>query len=298
MLSVLIPTYNYKITALVDQLTLLLKREKIGFEIIVLEDASPDSEIVDTNKTVKKSPNCTYYYQQKNLGRTATRQALAEAAQYSWLLFMDADVLPKNDDFIKKFDVENQTADVVFGGIAYESKKPEKEKMLRWKYGRAREAKPVSEREKMPYLSIISQCFLIKRKVFLKANDFLDNVYGVDVLFCQNLEKMQVTVSHIDNPIVHLGLESSTSFIDKTKKGLESLLYFEKQGVIPEDYRPIQKAYQTLKKNGALKLFKGVVGFFEKGILKNLKSSSPSLFLFDLCRLYYFANLQNNDLEL
>src|SRR5690606_23203674 len=129
-------------------------------------------------------------------------------------------------------------------------------------------------------------------------NTLFENLYGGDVVFCRELQKMKATVKHIDNPVLHLGLESNTSFIEKTKKGLESLYYFEKEGIVPNDYRPIQKAYQSLKKNGALKLFRGVVGFFENSLLKNLKSSSPSLFLFDLYRLYYYANLQNNNFEL
>jgi glycosyltransferase involved in cell wall biosynthesis len=292
MLSILIPTYNYNITGLAESLSKQLKNIHFPFEILVLDDCSSNSEIIAANKSIENFANCFYFQKTQNKGRTATRQALAERAQFDYLLFMDADVLPKNDDFIKKFEVENQTADVVFGGITYENSKPENDKLLRWKYGKAREGKPVSEREKMPYLSIISQCFLIKKSVFLKANDFHDNVYGVDVLFAQNLEKMQVNVLHIGNPIIHLGLESSESFIEKTKKGLESLYHFEKEKKIPVDYRPIQKAYQNLKKNGALNLFMRIIKNFEKAILKNLKSRSPSLLLFDLYRLYYFSKLK------
>lgn len=293
MLSILIPTYNYNITSLVESLSKQFETESYAFEIRVIDDCSSIPEITEANKSIEKLPHCFYIQNPVNKGRTATRQALAEAANYNRLLFMDADVLPKNEDFIKKLDIENQTADVVFGGIAYEANKPDKEKVLRWKYGKAREAKPVQEREKMPYLSIISQCFLMKKDVFLKANDFHANVYGVDVLFAQNLEKMKVNVLHIDNPILHLGLESSESFINKTKKGLESLYRFERENKIPEDYRPIQVAYQSLKKNGALKLFMKIIKTFEKAILKNLTSSSPSLFLFDLYRLNYYAHLQS-----
>lgn len=293
MLSILIPKYNYDVKLLIESLIKQLETSAFPFEIRIQDDCSTSSEAVKANEALENHTNCHFQQNFKNLGRTATRQALAETAKYNWLLFMDADVLPKNEEFVKKFDLENQTADVVFGGIAYETKKPEKEKMLRWKYGKAREAKPVFERKKKPYLSIISQCFLIKKEVFLNANDYHDNVYGVDVLFCQNLEKMQAQVAHIDNPIVHLGLESSVAFIEKTKKGLESLYQFEKENKIPNDYRPIQKAYQTLYKNGALKLFMKIMKTFEKSVLKNLKSSKPSLFLFDLFRLNYFSSLQS-----
>lgn len=293
MLSILIPTYNYNITKLVESLSLQLENKPFPFQILVLDDCSSNLKISEANKSIEQSTNCYYLQNTHNKGRTATRQALAEIAKYNWLLFMDADVLPKSNNFIQNFDIENQTADVVFGGISYDEKKPDKEKILRWKYGKAREAKPVSEREKIPYLSIISQCFLIKKSVFLKANDFHDNVYGVDVLFAQNLEKMQVSVLHFENPIVHLGLESSESFISKTKKGLKSLYLFEKENKIPKDYRPIQNAYLSLKRNYFLNLFIFTIKLFKPQIEKNLRGKTPSLFLFDLYRLYYFSQLKN-----
>lgn len=293
MLSILIPTYNYDVKLLIESLIKQLDTSAFPFEIRIQDDCSTNSDALKANEALENHSNCHFQQNFENLGRTATRKALAETAKYHWLLFMDADVLPKNQDFVKKFDLKNQTADLVFGGITYETKKPEKEKILRWKYGKAREAKPVSERKKNPYLTIISGCFLIKKSVFLNTNDFHENVYGVDVLFCKNLEKLQVQVAHINNPIVHLGMESNVSFIEKTKKGLESLYQFEKENKIPNDYRPIQKAYQTLHKNGALKLFMKIMKIFEKSLLKNLKSSKPSLFLFDLFRLNYFSSLQS-----
>ncbi|MEX0996459.1 MAG: glycosyltransferase family 2 protein [Flavobacteriaceae bacterium] len=296
MLSILIPTYNYNITGLVESLSNQLKNTPLPFEILVLDDCSSNIEITEVNKSIEKLANCYYLQNTENKGRTATRQALAEKSQYDWLLFMDADVLPKNTDFIQKFDIENQIADVVFGGISYQETPPESNKLLRWKYGKAREAKPVSEREKIPFLSLISGCILIKKTNFIKANAFHKNVYGADVLFAQNLEKQKTNVLHNDNPVIHLGLETNESFISKTKKGLESLLYFEKEGLIPEDYRPIQKAFLSLKRNYFLKLFIFTIKTFKTQIEKNLKGKNPSLFLFDLYRLYYFAQLQK-DLE-
>lgn len=296
MLSVLIPTFNYDITTLVENLSRQLGDRHFSFEIRVLDDCSSNTEIYNHNKTISVLPHCYFSQNQTNLGRTATRQALAKSARYDWLLFMDADVLPQNENFIQLFDIENQNAEVVFGGITYDNKKPEKDKILRWKYGKSRESRAVSERIKMPYLSIISGCCLIKKEVFLKANSFLNNSYGADVLFVQNLEQMQVKVKHIDNPVVHLGLETNASFIEKTKRGLDSLYLFEKENKIPDDYRPIQKAYQSLQKNGALRFFMAIIRTFEKNILKNLESSSPSLFLFDLYRLYYYSQLKKQSL--
>ena len=294
MLSILIPTYNYDITSLVAVLYKQLEEVSYAYEIIVVDDASTKEELMVKNRTIKQYPHCTCIELLENKGRTATRNFLAQKANYAWLLFMDADVLPKKNTFIQTFNLENTLADVVFGGISYENNPPEKSKMLRWKYGRAREAKTVSTRKKMPYLSIISQCFLIKKKVFLQANTFFENTYGMDVLFSRNLENLNVQVLHIDNPIIHYGLETNTSFILKTKKGLETLSKLEKERKIPNNYRPIQKAYVALQK----RKLGGVFGFAITGleflILKNLNSRNPSLLLFDVLKLNYYLKIKKS----
>lgn len=292
MVSILIPTYNYDVTQLTELLVNQLERDGLTYEIRVLDDCSPDTACITANSSITHLPHYYFSQNETNLGRTATRQALAESAKYEWLLFMDADVLPQKDDFINKFELKSQTADVVFGGIAYKKKKPQRDRRLRWKYGKSREAKSVSEREKTPYLSIISGCVLIKKEHFVKAGSINENLYGSDVVFCMRLEQMKTAVKHIHNPVLHLGLESNKSFIEKTKKGLESLHYFEKTGVIPEDYRPIQKAYNSLKRNNTTWLFQRVIKFFHNYIEKNLLSASPSLFLFDLYRLYFYTTLK------
>lgn len=293
MVSILIPIYNYNISMLVNEIHKQALELGFDFEIIAADDASTNNSIKKVNKEINNLINCSYIQFEQNKGRTYTRSFLAEKAQYDLLLFLDADVIPKEKTFLKNFDIQNTEADLIFGGISYSTEKPESQYLLRWKYGKSREAKTVDDRNKMLYLSIISQSILIKKDVFLKANDFFENIYGVDVLFCQNLEKMKVKVLHIDNPIIHLGLESNEDFIKKTNKALDSIYQFEKENRIPENYRPIQKAYLSLKNKGALKLFIKIIAFFEKSIYKNLISSSPSLFLFDLYRLYYYSQLKN-----
>src|SRR5690606_5274494 len=242
---------------------------------------------------IQEIEHCTYILSEKNAGRTATRNALAQCAQYNRLLFMDADVLPKNDDFIKKFDIKNLKADLIFGGITYEENPPEKGQILRWKYGKAREDNPVSERNKNPYFFVISGALLIDKKIFLQANSYLGNVYGADILFILNLEKLNAEVMHIDNPVVHLGLESNSSFIEKTKRGLETLVMFESEGKVSDNYRSIQKAYLKLKKYRLIRLFIFTGKLLHALIETNLKSANPSLLLFDVYRLSFFARLKN-----
>jgi glycosyltransferase involved in cell wall biosynthesis len=291
MLSVLIPTYNYNIQELVKLLSYQLSNVDFDYEILVLDDCSTRQDLITSNQNITNLPNCFFYRNDNNLGRTATRQKLAKLAKFDYLLFMDADVLPKNNDFIKNIDIKKQTNDVVFGGVSYSGKKPEPDQMLRWKYGSARETKSVQERNLKPYLSIISQCFLIKKALFVEVNGFLHNQYGLDVLFSQKLENKKATIQHIDNPIIHFGLETNKAFIEKTIKGLKTLFELEQSGDIPNNYRPIQKARLLLRRYKLSYMFTKLIGLFEQMILKNLNGHNPSLFIFDVYRLYIYQKM-------
>ena len=145
MISILIPTYNYKIVALVSEVHKQFSEIKAAFEIRVYEDGS--SHFLEENTNIQELKNVVYKQFSENKGRTATRNLLANDASYDWLLFLDADVLPKNSDFIATYlkAVEINDDPVIFGGITYVLEAPEKSKRLRWVYGKEREAKFPSE---------------------------------------------------------------------------------------------------------------------------------------------------------
>ena len=295
MLSILIPTYNYSIVELVRNVHKQAIIAKIQFELIVLDDCSKDQEIINDNNLIKELDFCILYKNEKNLGRTASRNYLASKASYNKLLFLDADVLPKYDNFISRFKLnEIQKSKIVFGGVCYDQEKPERELILRWKYGHKRETKSVKERLKEPY-TIVSSSLLINKEVFFENNTSKSNRYGLDILFSGNLLKNNVLVKHIDNPVYHLGLENSTSFLNKSLEAVKSTYLLENNNQINKDLRPLQKSYLFLKKWKADGLFCVFIKLLNKPIKSNLLSNNPSMFLFDIYRLKYFIELKKNN---
>src|SRR5690625_2624895 len=119
--------------------------------------------------------------------RTVIRYFLAVKAKFATLLFLDADVLPKDSSFLIRFLEHHNKADLIFGGIVYTEEKPENNKILRWKYGKHREAKSVEIRIKNPYISIISGAIFIQKDLFLSNNKEMKNIYGLDSVFVENL---------------------------------------------------------------------------------------------------------------
>ncbi|RFN58549.1 glycosyltransferase family 2 protein [Marixanthomonas ophiurae] len=295
MISILIPTYNYNIVKLVTNLHGQCTEQPIDYEILVLDDYSSNKEIKNHNRIINNLDKCRYIESKENRGRTASREHLANEATYNWLLFLDADVMPKYEDFMNRFIENLNKAQLIFGGITYAETKPSADLMLRWKYGHSRESLTVLQRDKTPYLSINSGCFLIEKEPFVSVNKHLAfKSYGLDNLFKQLLEKREVSVLHIDNPVYHLGLEKNTVFIKKSLESVETTILLEKKGLIKSDLRPIQKTYLKSKKYGILPLFRKIITLFEKQLISNFNSKNPSLFLFDLYRLYYYDKLKRN----
>ncbi|MBW2960858.1 glycosyltransferase family 2 protein [Mesonia aestuariivivens] len=295
MVSVLIPVHNYDVSGLIDVIYTQAEKEKISYEIIVLDDASNNLAFKKKNQTkIENTSHCFLIEFSKNKGRTFARNTLAQKAKYDYLLFLDADVLPKENNFIRQFLPYVNKYDLVFGGIDYTKNPPSEKQILRWKYGREREAKNVEERNKYHYLSVISMSLFIKKEVFLQVNNFYKNEYGLDVLFCKNLEEIKANIIHIDNPIIHYGLENSVSFLKKSAQAMNTIHQLGKMKKIPEDYRPIQKINLMLNKLKLTLIFRFIFKIFRKLILKNLKSKHPSLFLFDIYRLYHFNNRISN----
>lgn len=284
MLSVLIPVYHYNALPLVKELAKQCNFSGITFEILCQDDASNSQENI-LNKEINLIPNCSFFINENNLGRGKNINSLAQKAKYDWLLILDCDTFPTDSNFIQKYIdvVSDSSKNILFGGIIYEDKKPEKEKLLRWIYGQKRETQ-----------SILTSNLLIKKEVFLQ-NPFDESItkYGYeDLCFFSVLRKNNFEVSLIKNPTFHLNLETSEVFLNKTKTALENLVFLYNANKISGEESRIIKAFELLKN---LKLIRFSAFLFNKNQIKikrNLLSENPSLFLFDLYKLGYFCNLK------
>jgi len=294
MLSVLIPTYNYNIFPLVAEIKKQCDNCKIEYEIICLDDSS--KLFHKENNEINKFPFCSYTILPKNTGRSSIRNLLAEKAVHPWLLFLDADVFPKNPTFIHDYLVHiNNDEETVNGGIEYSEKAPEKAKLLRWVYGTKREALSKDVRKKKPYLTFLTLNFLIRKSIFEKVrfNESIPNLRHEDTLFSYDLKKNSITVEHIQNPVYHLGLDTFDIALRKENESIIALKYLMDHHLIPYDYTKMSKIFHYLKKFRLCFLFKIMFFIIKSLFIRNLSSSKPSLFIFDLYRLGYICTLKN-----
>lgn len=290
MISILIPCYNYNAYDLVFRLEKECLTLGIVFEIISIDDAS-FSTLNEVNQKINLLTNCKFFESKKNIGRVANRQLLSQKAQYKWLLYIDVDVKPLNDNFIKVYVNEIKKGfEVVFGGFNYKNIETNN---LRYLFGKSREDVQSVIRNKNPYKYIISSNFLVKKVIFDKINKNINiNGYGMDYFFGALLKENLVSINHIDNEVTHYGLDDNSKFLAKTKEALENLHYLNTNKLINKNDITILKYYRLFNFFGLKKIISKLINIFSKSIESNLKGSNPSLFVFDLYRLSYLCSLK------
>ncbi len=297
MISILIPTYNYNIFSLVENLHTQCGSTNIIYEILVLDDASTDKKTLGENSKINSLKHCSFQVLDENIGRSKIRNLLAEKANFDWLLFLDADTYPSDSEFVANYAAAfSNEISVIFGGIEYPKNNTENFS-LRHKYGSERESLPLTERLKNPYRSFITMGFAIKKKVFQKIR-FNENLAGYgyeDSVFGYEIQKNNISLLHIDNPVIHLNLETNEDFIKKSQLALQNLLSFHNNDSIDNETVKILKTYSKLKNWNLLFAVRGFFTVFKNPMLKNLNSPKPSLFLFDLYRLGYLSSLKPKD---
>lgn len=295
MLSVLIPVYNYNAFPLVLELQKQCIACKIEFEVIAIDDCSDKLE--SNNLIIDSLAYCFFHKLNKNIGRSAIRNLLAQKAKYNWLLLLDCDMFPIDSNYIKKYvdAIKRGDSSIYFGGIIYEAEKPDQSKILRWIYGAKREALSVEDRIKNPNSSALTSNLLIRKQLLLE-NAFDEKLiqYGYeDLYFLINLESKNQIVRHIENQTFHLNLETSIVFLNKTKLALQNLNFILIHDSSIRKFSKIIRTYLILQKFKLVRFAAFIFNQFESKITSNLLSANPSMLLFDLYKLGYFCKINS-----
>ena len=296
MLSILIPAYNHDLTDLVKGLRNQAVASGLPFEILIIDDNSVDG-FRSRNRALTEMSHIRYLQLEENIGRASIRNKLAAKARFENLLFIDADARIMSEDYLSAYISLFGQERVVCGGTAYLPEPPgDAAYHLRWHYGRKREARSARIRAKDPYRSFSSFQFLASRGILekvpfrqdLKAYGHEDTVFGLD------LERSRRPVVHIDNPLVHDGLEPADEFLEKTRQGLKNLIWLWETGQVGglEQGVRILNRYRAFRKRGLQNCLKWIFKTGERWMQRKLSERKPKLLLFDLYKLCYFASLQ------
>ena len=288
MLSILIPTKDYDCHLLVEELQ--RQGETLGcpYEILLGEDGT-QPENLNLNITAELLDNCRRIIRKENIGRANIRNALALEAQHPNLLFIDCDAVVEKKDFLKCYVKALQECEVVCGGLYHADKLEDSKCSLRFRYEKeADKHRDASTRSKAPYDKFTTFNFAIRRELFTSIF-FNPNIvkYGhEDTLFGKELKKRGQRILHIDNSLLHNGLESNAIYLGKVEQAILTL-HTIKESVGPT---PLTEAAERLSRwhlSGAYLLLWNIA---KSAIRKNLLGKTPSLTLLNIYKLGYYLS--------
>lgn len=299
MLSVNIPVYNIEVVGLVNTIYQQATNLDIDFEIRVYDDGS-DEIFKSLNRIIKNKPNVVYNEMAKNLGRAGVRNKMGADSLYDWLLFIDADSKVISPNYLKNYLENRKENRVLCGGTAYSKQKSaDPEKLFRWTYGTQREAVSASVRNRSKGFIITSNNFFLAKEIFervhfrdeLREYGHEDTLLGYD-LFCAGVE-----IFHVNNPLEHTGIESAQAFLKKSCLALDNLKKIGEE--LLDGDRMFYRQVNFLRKYKRITFFipsRTIGRLFRKyrdKMEENLKGARPSLLVFDLYKLGYYAGIKN-----
>ena len=294
MLSILIPTYQFHVAPLVEELARQCHACKIDFEILVLNDGGKNMALQSKNKSIESIENCFYFDKKSNDGLSFCRNLLIEKAKFPHLLMLDDDMFPEHQNYIQNFipylnQSLSQSPDVVCGGM-YIQKSQNQKNTLRYVYGKEVESKPAKIRNQNPFQCVYFSNTLVKKHIFdtLRFDDQIKTYGYEDLLLVSKLKTHNFKVQHIDNALLHQCNDTSEIYLKKTQTATINLaqLYVSKK-LNAEDSRLIH-AFERLKKYSLTQIYKWFFQAFQRKIEQNLLGPNPNLFQFNLYKLGIF----------
>ena len=218
-LSICIPAWRDTASPLLASLANLPDHENC--EILVYDDGSADANMTKTinaHLANFKGP-AKLITAQENHGRSHARNRLMAHATSDWLLMLDADMLPDDEQFLVRY-IETMVSQpqpaLIAGGFSLQQVTPTKAQNLHAAQSRRSECLGAAQRQEAPGRFIFTSNILVHRKV-LDAVYFDDGYQGwgwEDVDWGLRVAD-QFPILHIDNTATHLGLDDTKTLLKK-----------------------------------------------------------------------------------
>jgi glycosyltransferase involved in cell wall biosynthesis len=224
-LSVLIPSYHDDASALIRALASLDGADSI--EILIHDDGARNRHIAQNMGEAVLAVTCPALLalDDVNRGRAGARNALLKQARADWLLLLDADMLPDDPGFLRRYlDAIDQTKGepaMIVGGFSMLQAPDDKRFKLHRAQSQVSDCLPASVRQSDPGRFVFTSNVLVHRAIFEEVPfDESFTGWGWEDVDWGWRTAARFPVRHIDNTATHLGLEEARVLIRKfTRSG-------------------------------------------------------------------------------
>jgi glycosyltransferase involved in cell wall biosynthesis len=287
-LSILIPVYNRDVAELVHALVAQAPAWPGPLEIRLLDDGSAE-QCRANNRLLATLPRVKYRELASNVGRAAVRNRLAASATYEWLLLLDNTSQVPDGYYLARYAAALGAAPVVAGGVRYAAQAPPEPALrLRWLYGCQREARTLAQRQAAPYDQLLVNNLLLKKAVSQRfpLDESLRGYGHEDTKLGWQLAAAGITIHHLDNPIVHAGLETADVFLAKSEQAVHNLVRLLREGDLGKNSRLV-RTVRCLQRAQLAAVAQAALTRSEPLLRYNLLSNSPSVKVLDALKLLW-----------
>lgn len=291
----IIPTYNYicyELVAGLQQQAEALKATQGGaydYEIIVADDGSTEIETIEANRAINSLPQCRLEERPHNEGRARVRNWLIDAARFDHIVIIDSDAALCTPDFVKRYWEARDKADVVCGSLRTPAGPCPPGCELRYRYEKKAEAdRAVRNFEETPYLRFTTFNTMVNRSRLggLRFDKRCQEYGYEDALFGLMLRERGITLKHIDNPLVHTGIDTNEDFLKKTAQSMRTLHRLKGPMQEAAGASRLYNRLQKLRIDGPFRLSFKIV---RPLIVRNLLGRSPLIPLLHLYKAGCYA---------
>ena len=289
-LSILIPVFNREVSVLVASLLAQLPDWPGPVEIRLLDDGSAE-EFKGPNRLLATLPKVVYRELAVNSGRAAIRNQLAASAQYDWSLLLDNDSLLPNHQFLARYAQALATGSpaLFIGGTTYAATPPPDSSLrLRWLYGRTREMRPAAVRQRDPGGQLSINNALVPSALLrnFPLDERLSGYGHEDTKLGLELSRAGVEVRHLDNPVLHDGLEPAAVFLVKSQQAVRNLVQVLRTDGLGTTTRLV-RAVERLRRARLVGVAGAALRVLEPALRQNLLGHRPSLQALDALKLLW-----------
>lgn len=190
-----------------------------GVEIILLDDGSCDPQLearIAAQVRAMRTPGRLLVLD-RNEGRARGRNRLVSQARARHFLFLDSDMLPDADDFVRRWlDLAGEDVPVAFGGFSLQQCPPNPAHDLHRAMAARGDCVPAELRRLTPEKYVFTSNLLVRRDVFAaEAFDEAFTGWGWEDVEWAMRVSARWPIRHLDNTATHLGLDPAPTIAAK-----------------------------------------------------------------------------------
>ncbi len=274
-ISICIPTWKDAVTPLLSSLKTLTAIAQC--EILIYDDGSNSPQLTaQLMSQVETIPAPTRLITaSENRGRSFARNRLIAHARADWLLLLDADMLPDESHFIQRYINQAALCDIpslIAGGFSLQQVKATPGQRLHAAQSQRSECLSAAARAKEPGLHVFTSNILVHRKIIEQV--LFDEGYagwGWEDVDWGLRVGATFPILHIENTATHLGLDDTTSLLNKYAGSKTNFARLANQH--PKDVAQM-RIYQASKKMRHMP-FRSLVGMLAKTLARDPLGITP-----------------------